>query len=98
MELNIIYSKCGKQVKGGGGEKRRIRGGGFTTKGGKEIRGISRPLNPPPSSPPSPFTYGPFVLQISFILIENYERYSQFYHFHLSTVAPKNIWRPKYLL
>ena len=52
MEINNIYRKCGKQVKGGGGEKRRIRGGGFTTKGGKEIRGIFRPLNPPPSSPP----------------------------------------------
>ena len=54
MEINNIYRKCGKQVKGGGGEKRRIRGGGFTTKGEKEIRGISRPLNHPPSSPLPP--------------------------------------------
>ena len=43
-----------KIFKGGGGKKIRTKGGGFKAKMGKEIGGISGPLNPPPSSSPPP--------------------------------------------
>ena len=44
---NVEYRSKGE----GGGEKRSTRGGGNKTNGGKDVGGIFRPLNPPPSSP-----------------------------------------------
>ena len=75
MDINNIYRKCGKYFKGGGrGVKEKDKGREIQGKKGERDWGYFRTFKFPTIITPSFLTYGPPFLQISFILIENYER------------------------
>ena len=95
---SIIFIGNVENISKGEGGRREGQGEGDSRqKGGKEIGGISGPLNPPPSSPLPLNLWSTFPTNVIYTHWKD-ERKNQFYHFHTSKVAPKNIWRPKYLL
>ena len=74
MDINNIYRNYGKYVKGGEGKEEKDKGRVVEDKKGKRDWGYFRTFKSATIITPSPLTYGPPSLQISFILIENYER------------------------
>ena len=74
MDINNIYRNYGKYVKGGEGKEEMDKGRGVEDKKGKRNCFFFRTFKSATIITPTPLTYGPPSLQISFILIENYER------------------------